>query len=108
MAYRTHNCNQLTFDQLNQTVSLAGWVDTIRDHGGVIFVDLRDEYGVTQVVFHDDALLKGVRKESVISVTGKVVKRDPETVNKKDRYRRAGSACDGSDRAGRMYPHAAF
>ena len=59
MAYRTHNCNQLTFDQLNQTVSLAGWVDTIRDHGGVIFVDLRDEYGVTQVVFHDDALLKG-------------------------------------------------
>ena len=98
MAYRTHNCNQLTFDQLNQTVSLAGWVDTIRDHGGVIFVDLRDEYGVTQVVFHDDALLKGVRKESVISVTGKVVKR----------YRRAGSACDGSDRAGRMYPHAAF
>ena len=48
MAYRTHNCNQLTFDQLNQTVSLAGWVDTIRDHGGVIFVDLRDEYGVTQ------------------------------------------------------------
>ena len=42
MAYRTHNCNQLTFDQLNQTVSLAGWVDTIRDHGGVIFVDLRD------------------------------------------------------------------
>ena len=83
MAYRTHNCNQLTFDQLNQTVSLAGWVDTIRDHGGVIFVDLRDEYGVTQVVFHDDALLKGVRKESVISVTGTVVKRDPETVNKK-------------------------
>ena len=49
----------------------------------MIFVDLRDEYGVTQVVFHDDALLKGVRKESVISVTGKVVKRDPETVNKK-------------------------
>ncbi len=46
-------------------------------------MDLRDEYGVTQVVFHDDALLKGVRKESVISVTGKVVKRDPETVNKK-------------------------
>ena len=71
MAYRTHNCNQLTFDQLNQTVSLAGWVDTIRDHGGVIFVDLRDEYGVTQVVFHDDALLKGVRKESVLSVAGR-------------------------------------
>lgn len=83
MAYRTHNCNELTFDHLNETVSLAGWVDTIRDHGGVIFVDLRDEYGITQIVFHDDALLQGVRKESVISVTGCVVKRDEETVNKK-------------------------
>ena len=83
MAYRTHNCNELTFDNLNQKVSLAGWVDTIRDHGGVIFVDLRDEYGITQVVFHDDSMLDGVRKESVISVTGTVVKRDEETVNKK-------------------------
>lgn len=83
MAYRTHNCNELTFDHLNETVSLAGWVDTIRDHGGVIFVDLRDEYGITQIVFHDDALLQGVHKESVISVTGCVVKRDEETVNKK-------------------------
>lgn len=83
MAYRTHNCNELIFDNLNQTISLAGWVDTIRDHGGVIFVDLRDEWGVTQVVFHDDSLLDGVRKESVISVTGNVVKRDEETVNNK-------------------------
>ena len=44
MAYRTHNCNELTFDNLNQKVQLAGWVDTIRDHGGVAFIDLRDEY----------------------------------------------------------------
>ncbi len=43
MAYRTHNCNELTFDNLNEKVSLAGWVDTIRDHGGVAFIDLRDE-----------------------------------------------------------------
>ena len=83
MAYRTHNCNELTFDNLNEKVSIAGWVDTIRDHGGVAFIDLRDEYGVTQVVINDEALLKGVRKESVISVTGTVVKRDEETVNKK-------------------------
>ena len=67
MAYRTHNCNQLTFDQLNQTVSLAGWVDTIRDHGGVIFIDLRDHYGVVQVVFHNEKLLEGIHKECASS-----------------------------------------
>ena len=83
MAYRTHNCNELTFDDLNKTVSLAGWVDTIRDHGGVAFIDLRDQYGVTQIVINNDELLEGVKKESVISVTGKVVKRDEDTVNKK-------------------------
>ena len=83
MAYRTHNCNELTFDDLNKTVSLAGWVDTIRDHGGVAFIDLRDQYGVTQIVINNDELLDGVKKESVISVTGKVVKRDEDTVNKK-------------------------
>lgn len=83
MAYRTHTCNELTLNDLGKTVSLAGWVDTIRDHGGVAFVDLRDQYGVTQVVMHDDALLKGLHKECVISITGEVVKRDAETVNPK-------------------------
>ena len=72
MAYRTHNCNELTFDNLNQRVQLAGWVDTIRDHGGVAFIDLRD-----------DDLINHLRKESVISVEGTVVKRDEETVNPK-------------------------
>ena len=83
MAYRTHNCNELTFDNLNEKVTLAGWVDTIRDHGGVAFIDLRDEHGVTQVVVNDDTLIYHLNKESVISVDGVVVKRDPETVNKK-------------------------
>lgn len=83
MAYRTHNCNELTFENLGDTVSLAGWVDTIRDHGGVAFVDLRDQYGVTQVVIHDEALLTELHKESVASVTGTVVRRDAETVNPK-------------------------
>lgn len=83
MAYRTHTCNELTLNDLGKTVSLAGWVDTVRDHGGVAFVDLRDQYGVTQVVMHDDALLKGLHKECVISITGEVVKRDAETVNPK-------------------------
>ena len=83
MAYRTHNCNELTFDNLNQRVQLAGWVDTIRDHGGVAFIDLRDEHGVTQVVVNDDDLINHLRKESVISVEGVVVKRDEETINPK-------------------------
>ena len=83
MAYRTHNCNELTFDNLNERVQLAGWVDTIRDHGGVAFIDLRDEYGVTQVVVNDGDLINHLKKESVISVTGTVVKRDEETINTK-------------------------
>ena len=83
MAYRTHTCGELTLENLNETVSLAGWVDTIRDHGGVAFVDLRDQYGVTQIVLHDDEMLQTLHKESVVSVTGTVVKRDAETVNPK-------------------------
>ena len=83
MAYRTFNCNELTFDDLGKRVTLAGWVDTIRDHGGVAFIDLRDEYGITQVVVNDDTLIYHLKKESVISVEGVVVKRDEDTVNKK-------------------------
>lgn len=62
---------------------LAGWVDTVRDHGGVLFVDLRDHYGVTQIVVHDDAMLADATKESTVAVRGKVVLRDDETVNPK-------------------------
>ncbi len=80
---RTHNCNELRLEHIDQTVKLAGWVDTVRDHGGVIFVDLRDHYGVTQVVMSDDTLMRGVNKETVVLVEGKVTKRDEETVNAK-------------------------
>lgn len=80
---RTHTCNELREGDIGKTVSLAGWIDTVRDHGGVIFVDLRDHYGITQVVVSDDHLLQGVSKESVILVKGTVTKRDEETVNKK-------------------------
>lgn len=83
MAYRTHNCNELTLDNLNERVQLAGWVATIRDHGGVAFIDLRDGYGVTQVVVNDGDLINHLKKESVISVEGVVVKRDDDTVNEK-------------------------
>ena len=81
--YRTVMCNALRPEHIGQTVSLAGWVDTIRDHGGVLFLALRDETGITQVVFHDDEMLKGIGRESVISVTGEVVERDAETVDPK-------------------------
>ncbi|MBR3447458.1 MAG: aspartate--tRNA ligase [Oscillospiraceae bacterium] len=81
--YRTVMCNDLRKENIGQTVSLAGWVDTIRDHGGVLFLALRDETGITQTVFHDDSMLKGIGRECVISVTGKVVERDAETVDPK-------------------------
>ncbi|MBQ9850315.1 MAG: aspartate--tRNA ligase [Clostridia bacterium] len=81
--YRTHRCNEIREAHIGQTVELAGWVDVIRDHGGVLFVDLRDETGVTQVVVHDETLLKGVGKETVISAKGTVTKRDENTVNPK-------------------------
>ena len=81
--YRTKFCNDLREVNVSQTVSLAGWVDSIRDHGGVIFAHLRDYTGITQIVIHDETLLEGVNRETVISVTGEVSLRDAETVNEK-------------------------
>ncbi len=81
--YRTLFCNDIRDEHIGSTVSLAGWVDVVRDHGGVIFIDLRDYTGVTQVVVHNEELLKNVNRETVISVTGTVEKRDEETVNNK-------------------------
>ena len=80
---RTHNCNELSLAHIGESVTLAGWVDTVRDHGGVIFVDLRDHYGVTQIVFSDDSMIAGMSKETVVLVEGNVTKRDEETVNAK-------------------------
>ncbi len=81
--YRTLYCNDIRDEHIGRTVQLAGWVDVVRDHGGVIFVDLRDYTGVTQVVIHNEELLKNVNRETVISVSGTVEKRDAETVNTK-------------------------
>lgn len=80
---RTHNCNEIRKENIGETVTLAGWTSAIRDHGGVIFIDLRDHFGTTQVVFHDEKMLENVNRETVIQVTGKVVARDEETVNPK-------------------------
>lgn len=81
--YRSLLCDALREEHIGQTVRVAGWVENIRDHGGVLFVDLRDHYGVVQLVFHDEAMLSGVSRETVISAAGQVVKRDPETINPK-------------------------
>lgn len=81
--YRTHTCGQLTTNDLGKEVTISGFVSTIRDHGGVMFIDLRDEEGTTQVVVHDDSLLAHVNKESVIKVKGEVILRDEDTINPK-------------------------
>ena len=81
--YRTNTCGELTISDLDKEVTLSGFVSTIRDHGGVMFLDLRDHAGITQVVVHNEEMLKGVSKETVIKVTGKVVRRDDETINTK-------------------------
>lgn len=80
---RSHTCGELCKNDIGKKVSLCGWVFNIRDHGGVIFIDLRDQYGITQVVIKDDALLNGISKETAVRVTGVVTERDAETVNKK-------------------------
>lgn len=80
---RTHTCGELNISDINKEVCLCGWVSNIRDHGGVAFIDLRDEYGVTQVVVNDDSVLKNLPKETVISVKGTVAKRDEDTINPK-------------------------
>jgi aspartyl-tRNA synthetase len=82
-SFRTTHCNSIRQTDIGKEVTLAGWVDTIRNHGGVIFIDLRDQEGMTQVVLHDETKIHGIHKESVISVTGKVVMRADETVNRK-------------------------
>ncbi len=81
--YRTVNCGQLREENIGQEVRVAGWVENIRDHGGVMFLDIRDEYGVLQVVVHNDELLKNINRECTVTLSGKVVKRDDDTINPK-------------------------
>jgi len=86
-AYRSHTCGQLRLADAGRTVRLSGWVHRKRDHGNLLFVDLRDHYGVTQCVLDTSSPLfkqvEGVRLESVVTITGRVVKRSAETVNPK-------------------------
>jgi aspartyl-tRNA synthetase len=85
--YRTHTCAQLRAENVGDTIRLSGWVHRKRDHGQLVFVDLRDHYGITQCVIDTDSpvfkTVETVRPESVVIVTGRVVKRDAETINSK-------------------------
>ena len=84
--YRTHNCSQVRFSDLGKKVKLSGWVHRKRDHGQLIFVDLRDNYGITQVVTDSSSnhfsIVESLTLETVISITGEVIERSEETVNK--------------------------
>jgi aspartyl-tRNA synthetase len=84
-AYRTHTCGALRAADTGSTVRLSGWIHRKRDHGGLVFVDLRDHYGLTQLVISPEtpgfATIERLRAESVIRVDGEVVARSPETVN---------------------------
>ena len=83
--YRTHTCGELRPEHVGQQARLSGWVHRKRDHGNLLFIDLRDHYGVTQVVVDVSSPVvqaaEAVRAESVITVTGKVVAREAATVN---------------------------
>lgn len=79
--YRTHSCGELTLNDVNSIVRVSGWVENIRDHGGVIFVDLRDQYGTVQLVSNDPNFFDDISREMTLTVSGKVIKRDSEMVN---------------------------
>ena len=81
--YRSKTMDQMGEGDVGKELRIAGWVENIRDHGGVSFLDLRDMYGVMQVVFRDTELLRGIRKEECIRVEGLVEHRSEETYNPK-------------------------
>lgn len=81
--YRTKLLNEVSENDIGSTIKIAGWVENIRDHGGVSFIDLRDMYGVMQVVMRDTSLLSGISKEDCLSIEGLVCERDEETYNPK-------------------------
>ena len=83
---RTHTCGELTSTNQGEEVILNGWISTRRDLGGLIFIDLRDRYGITQIVFDETnkelhGMAEDLRSEYVIGVKGKVIERDEETIN---------------------------
>ena len=84
--YRTHNCNQLSKIHINQSVLLSGWINKKRDHGNLLFIDLRDNFGITQCIINKDnknfSLLEKIPLETVIKIEGSVLERSSDTINK--------------------------
>ena len=83
--YRSHNCSELTEKDAKKIVSLSGWLHRKRDHGNLLFIDLRDHFGLTQCVIENNnkffPVLEKTKPESVLTITGKVVKREDGTEN---------------------------
>ena len=104
-AYRTHTCGELRPADVGETARVSGWVHRKRDHGNLLFVDVRDHYGITQCVIETDGALfesvEATRPESVVTITGSVVRRTEDTTNEcylspvwreRERYRTFGPA----------------
>ena len=87
MIKRTHTCGELTLDDIDSKVSINGWISKIRDLGGLIFIDLRDRYGITQIFFNEKTnkkisdVAKKLGLEDVIGIEGTVIKRPKEAIN---------------------------
>ena len=85
--YRTHNCSELRTKHVGEIVRISGWVHRKRDHGGLLFLDIRDHFGLTQCVTDMESeifkAVENLRVESVITVTGKLIQRSDDTINKK-------------------------
>ena len=83
--YRTHNCSELDESNIDKTITLSGWLHRKRDHGNLLFIDLRDHYGLTQCVIENNnkffSILEKIKPESVLKVSGKVIKREKGTEN---------------------------
>ena len=83
--YRTHNCSELNEQEIDKIIHLSGWLHRKRDHGNLLFIDLRDHYGITQCVIENDnqffSILEKTKPESVLKISGKVVKRSEGTEN---------------------------
>jgi len=84
--YRSHNCNELRKINVGKKVLLSGWINKKRDHGNLLFIDLRDNYGITQCIINKDnpnfSDLEKIQLETVININGKVLNRSKETINK--------------------------
>ena len=84
--YRTHSCNELRKKDVGNDVILSGWINKKRDHGNLLFIDLRDNYGITQCIIDQENLLfkelEKIQLETVIKIDGKVLERKDETINK--------------------------